>query len=108
MQGGLIVIVDSTGRPVTSTISEIDGVYQVHGLIPGNYSAFAEPLDEPLIPGAVPSLVRMNPGTSPVVMPDCVKRWLNRGAKSRRHSPARLQRRVRFLKKASAEGLTVW
>lgn len=63
--GAHVVIVDATGRPVTSTITDTDGFYQVFGLEPGNYAAYAEPLDQPLTPSAEPSLARIYPGASP-------------------------------------------
>ena len=60
--GAHVVIVDSADRPIASTISDPSGTYQVSGLAPGSYSAYAEALDGPLNPTEVPSLARTNPG----------------------------------------------
>ena len=61
--GAHVVIVDSADRPVASTMSDPDGSYQVNGLEPGAYSAYAEALDGPLTPTETPSLERMNTET---------------------------------------------
>jgi len=46
--GAHVVVLDSQGSPVVSTLSQLDGTYQIVGLTAGSYSAYAEPLDGPV------------------------------------------------------------
>lgn len=60
-----VVLVDGSGKPVASTLTDPDGSYFVRGLEPGNYSAYAEPLDQPLTAAAVPALGQAFPNQTP-------------------------------------------
>lgn len=62
--GAHVVIVDSSGRPVVSTLTGPDGSYQVQGLEAGSYSAYAEPLDAPVGAAAIVSLATAYPATT--------------------------------------------
>jgi len=46
--GAHVVVLDSQGSPVVSTLSQLDGTYQIVGLPAGSYSVYAEPLDGPV------------------------------------------------------------
>jgi IPT/TIG domain/Matrixin len=46
--GAHVVALDSQGNPIVSTLSQLDGTYQIVGLPAGSYSVYAEPLDEPV------------------------------------------------------------
>lgn len=46
--GAHVVVLDGAGNAVVSTLTELDGTYQISGLPPGGYSLYAEPLDGPV------------------------------------------------------------
>jgi hypothetical protein len=47
--GAHVVALDTTqGSPIVSTLSQLDGTYQMVGLPAGTYSVYAEPLDGPV------------------------------------------------------------
>jgi hypothetical protein len=46
--GAHVVVLDSQGSPIVSTLSQLDGTYQIVGLPVGNYSVYAEPLNGPV------------------------------------------------------------
>jgi Matrixin/IPT/TIG domain len=46
--GAHVVLVDGEGNAVVSTLTGLDGTYEISGLPPGTYSAYAEPLDGPV------------------------------------------------------------
>jgi matrixin/IPT/TIG domain-containing protein len=47
--GAHVVALDTTqGSPIVSTLSQLDGTYQIAGLPAGTYSVYAEPLDGPV------------------------------------------------------------
>lgn len=62
--GAHVVVLDTGGNAVVSTLTELDGSYQISGLAPGSYSLFAEPLDGPVteanIGGQYDSRVNVN------------------------------------------------
>lgn len=45
VRGGHVVVVDAEGRTVASAISARDGRFEIAGLPPGRYGAYADPLD---------------------------------------------------------------
>ena len=57
----------SSGKPVVSTLTEPDGSYLVRGLEADNYSAYAEPIDEPLTAAGVSTLGQVLPSQTPNV-----------------------------------------
>ncbi|MBI4472136.1 MAG: SMP-30/gluconolactonase/LRE family protein [Acidobacteria bacterium] len=54
--GAHVVVLDTQGKPVASTVTGPDGEYQIPGLEPGNYSAYAEPQDGPFEPLSIETL----------------------------------------------------
>lgn len=59
--GAHVVVVEGSGKPVVSTLTETDGSYYVRGLDPGSYSAYAEPLDAPLTGAGIQTLGQAYP-----------------------------------------------
>ncbi len=47
--GAHVVVMDPGGNAVVSTLTELDGTYQISGLAPDSYSLYAEPLDGPVM-----------------------------------------------------------
>ena len=46
--GAHVVVLDKQGSPTVSTLSGLDGTFQIAGLPVGSYSVYAEPLDGPV------------------------------------------------------------
>ena len=65
MFGAQVVVIDGIGTPVVSTLTEPDGSYIVHGLDPGSYSVYAEPMDGPLTSAGIPTLGPAYPNQTP-------------------------------------------
>ncbi|MBI4471822.1 MAG: matrixin family metalloprotease [Acidobacteria bacterium] len=63
--GAHLVIVDGSGRPVVSGLTETDGSYLIRGLDPGSYSSYAEPLDGPLTAAGVQTIGQASPNQTP-------------------------------------------
>ena len=63
--GAHVVVTDGTGRPAAAALTELDGSFIVQGLEPGNYSGFAEPLDQPLTPAGILTLAQAVPNQTP-------------------------------------------
>lgn len=63
--GAHVVVTDGTGRPAAAALTELDGSFIVRGLEPGNYSGFAEPLDQPLTPAGILTLAQAVPNQTP-------------------------------------------
>jgi Matrixin/IPT/TIG domain/Carboxypeptidase regulatory-like domain len=51
--GAHVVILDAEANAVVSTLTELDGTYQISGLSPGNYALYAEPLDGPVTESSI-------------------------------------------------------
>ncbi|MCI0420934.1 MAG: IPT/TIG domain-containing protein [Acidobacteria bacterium] len=51
--GAHVVILDGEGNAVVSTLTELDGTYQLSGLAPGSHSLYAEPLDGPVTEASI-------------------------------------------------------
>lgn len=49
--GAHVVVRDANGRPLRSILSESDGDFTIHGLDPGEYTLYVDPLDQPVGPG---------------------------------------------------------
>jgi len=49
--GAHVVVRDSNGRPARSILTGDNGDFTIHGLDPGIYSLYADPLDQPVSPG---------------------------------------------------------
>jgi hypothetical protein len=64
--GALVVAVDAEGKPAASTITDPQGNYTIMGLDPGNYTIFAEPMDQPYGLLNVGTLSRIYPSLQPV------------------------------------------
>ncbi|MSO22029.1 MAG: matrixin family metalloprotease [Acidobacteria bacterium] len=62
--GAHVVALDAEGNAAVSTLTELDGTYQISGLLPGSYALYAEPLDGPVtessIGGQYDSRVNLN------------------------------------------------
>jgi matrixin/IPT/TIG domain-containing protein len=53
MFGAHVVVLDAEGNAVVSTLTELDGTYQISGLSPGSYALYAEPLDLPVTESSI-------------------------------------------------------
>ena len=53
MFGAHVVALDTEGNAVVSTLTELDGTYQISGLSPGSYALYAEPLDGPVTESSI-------------------------------------------------------
>ena len=51
--GAHVVVLDAGGNAVVSTLTELDGTYQISGLAPDSYSLYAEPLDGPVMEDSI-------------------------------------------------------
>ncbi len=51
--GAHVVVLDAEGNAVVSTLTELDGTYQISGLAPGSYALYAEPLDGPVTESSI-------------------------------------------------------
>jgi len=51
--GAHVVALDAEGNAVVSTLTELDGTYQISGLAPGSYALYAEPLDGPVTEASI-------------------------------------------------------
>jgi len=51
--GAHVVVLDGEGNAVVSTLTELDGSYQITGLPPRTYSLYAEPLDGPVTESSI-------------------------------------------------------
>lgn len=64
--GAFVVVVNSNGHPVATTISDPLGSFKVDGLDAGIYSIYAEPLDSPIDISNVPTLGQIYVGQTPL------------------------------------------
>ncbi len=62
--GAHVVAVDAGGRPVASAFTDPNGIYQILGLEPGQYSTYVEPLDGPVSSGSISNLASSFPGAT--------------------------------------------
>ena len=62
--GAIVTAVNATGQPVASAITDPNGQYTIAGLDAGSYSVYAEPMDQPITIGNVPTLTRIYPGAT--------------------------------------------
>ena len=51
--GAHVVALDAEGNAAVSTLTELDGTYQISGLSPGSYALYAEPLDGPVTESSI-------------------------------------------------------
>jgi hypothetical protein len=51
--GAHVVVLDVEGNVAVSTLTELDGTYQISGLTPGSYSLYVEPLDGPVTEASI-------------------------------------------------------
>jgi hypothetical protein len=51
--GAHVVVLDAEGNTLVSTLTELDGTYQIAGLPPGSYALYAEPLDGPVTESSI-------------------------------------------------------
>ena len=51
--GAHVVVLDTEGNAVVSTLTELDGTYQISGLSPGSYALYVEPLDGPVTESSI-------------------------------------------------------
>jgi Matrixin/IPT/TIG domain len=51
--GAHVVVLDTEGNTIVSTLTELDGSYQISGLAPGSYALYAEPLDGPVTEASI-------------------------------------------------------
>lgn len=51
--GAHVVVLDVDGNAAVSTLTELDGTYQISGLAPGSYSIYVEPLDGPVTEASI-------------------------------------------------------
>jgi Matrixin/Carboxypeptidase regulatory-like domain len=60
--GAVVVLVNSSGQPVASTLTDPNGQYTIAGLDAGNYTVYAQPLDGAITASNVYTLPRIYPG----------------------------------------------
>ena len=61
--GAIVTAVNANGQPVASAITNPQGQYTIQGLEAGTYTIYAEPMDQPLQIGNLPTLTTIFPGS---------------------------------------------
>ena len=62
--GAMVVALDPDGQAAASAVTNPEGVFTIQGLSPGNYTIYAEPMDQPFTPFDVFTLSQTYPGQS--------------------------------------------
>ena len=59
--GAIVTAVNANGQPVASAFTNPQGQYTIQGLDAGTYTIYAEPMDQPLAIGDLPTLIDIYP-----------------------------------------------